>query len=106
MSCLSWSRVSAKKNSGPATREIDQIAGKTRYSIEYGPVLLAAVGEGTVDLVLEKGSDAESLGRHLESVAGAPLHYTLRETPSRKLVPYYQIADERFTCYPTISIAT
>jgi DUF1680 family protein len=84
----------------------DQIAGKTRYSIEYGPLLLAVLGEGNVDLVLEKGSDAESLGRHLESVAGAPLHYTLRESPARKLVPYYQIVDESFTCYPTISIST
>ena len=84
----------------------DQIAGKTRYSIEYGPLLLAVLGEGNVDLVLAKGSEAESLGRHLESIAGSPLHYTLRETPARKLMPYYQIVDESFTCYPTISAAS
>ena len=83
----------------------DQIADKKRYAIEYGPVLMAALGEGVIDLALAKGSDAESLGRHLESIAGAPLHYTLRENPTRKIVPYFQIADEFFTCYPVISVA-
>ena len=82
----------------------DQLAGKTRYAIEYGPVLMAVVGQGAIDLALEKGSDAESLGRHLESIAGSPLHYTLRENPARILMPYFQIADEFFTCYPAISV--
>ena len=84
----------------------DQIAGKVRYAIEYGPVLMAVVGNGPVDLALEKGADPESLGRHLDSVAGAPLHYTLRENPARKLLPYFQISDESFTCYHVISVRT
>jgi DUF1680 family protein len=84
----------------------DQVAGKTRYAIEYGPVLMAVVGAGMVDLALEKGGDPESLGRHLDSIAGAPLHYTQRENPARKLLPYFQIADENFTCYPVITVAT
>jgi DUF1680 family protein len=83
----------------------DQIAGKKRYAIEYGPILMAAVGEGVIDLALQKGSDPESLGRHLESIAGAPLHFTLRENPARKIVPYFQVADEFFTCYPAISVS-
>ena len=84
----------------------DQVAGKTRYAIEYGPILFAALGEGVVDLTLEKNSDPESLGRHLDSIAGAPLHYTLRENPARKLMPYFQVVDEQFTCYPVISVAS
>ena len=84
---------------------VDQVAGKTRYAIEYGPILMAVVGAGVVDLALDKGSDPESLGRHLDSIAGAPLHYTLRENAARKLLPYFQIADESFTCYPVISVA-
>ncbi len=84
----------------------DQISGKARYAIEYGPILLAALGEGVVDLALEKGSDPESLGRHLESTAGAPLHYTLRENPARRIMPYFQVRDEFFTCYPVITVAT
>jgi DUF1680 family protein len=83
----------------------DQVAGKTRYAIEYGPILFAAQGEGVVELELEKGSDPASFGRHLESIAGAPLHYKLRENPSRILMPYFQVADEFFTCYPVISVS-
>jgi hypothetical protein len=82
----------------------DQVAEKRRYAVEYGPILMAVVGEGLINLVLEKGSDPESLGRHLDSVAGAPLHFTLREDPTRKFMPYFQIADEYFTCYPVISV--
>lgn len=84
----------------------DQVAGKTRYAIEFGPILMAVLGEGVIDLALEKGSDPESLGRHLDSIAGAPLHYTLRENPARRLMPYFQVADEYFTCYPVISVRT
>ena len=83
----------------------DQIKGKTRYSIEYGPVLLAALGEGLIDLALQKGSDPESFGRHHDSIAGAPLNFTLRENPTRKIVPYFQVGDEYFTCYPVISVS-
>jgi len=83
----------------------DQIAGKDRYSVEYGPILLAAVGDSNVDLALAKGAVAEALGNHLEPVAGAPLHFTLRGDTSRKLMPYYQVTNEKFTCYPTISAA-
>jgi uncharacterized protein len=82
----------------------DQVAGKTRYAIEYGPVLMAVVGAGLVDLALEKGSDPESLGHHLDSIAGAPLHYTLRENPALRLMPYFHILDESFTCYPVVSV--
>jgi uncharacterized protein len=84
----------------------DQVAGKTRYAIEYGPILMATLGEGVIDLTLAKGSDPESLGRHLESVPGKPLHYTLRGNPGRNILPYFQVADEYFTCYPVISVQT
>lgn len=83
----------------------DQIAGKSRYAVEYGPVLLAAVGDSNIDLMPGKGVSPESLGDHLEPVAGAPLHFTLRGDRDKKLMPYYQISGEKFTCYPTISAA-
>ena len=82
----------------------DSVAGKTRYSIEYGPIHLAAVGAADIDLALDKGSAPESLGDHLEPVAGSPLHFAVRGSPDTKLMPYYQISNETFTCYPTISV--
>ncbi len=82
----------------------DTVAGKTRYSVEYGPILLAAVGAADINLALDKGSTPEALGDLLESVSGSPLHFTLRGSPDKKFMPYYQISNEKFTCYPTISV--
>jgi DUF1680 family protein len=81
----------------------DQIPGKARYSIEYGPILLAAVGSSKVDLAVAKGKEAESLADHLETVAGSPLHFTVRGNPGQKFMPYWQISEEEFTCYPSIT---
>jgi DUF1680 family protein len=83
----------------------DTVAGKTRYSVEYGPILLASVGGSNVDLVVDKNSKPESLHDHLEPVAGSPLHFTMRGSPDKKFMPYYQISNEKFTCYPTISVS-
>jgi len=81
----------------------DQIPGKSTYSVEYGPILLAAVGSSKVDLAVEKGKGAASLADHLEPVAGSPLHFTVRGNPGQSFMPYWQISAEEFTCYPSIS---
>jgi DUF1680 family protein len=83
----------------------DQIAGKLRYSFEYGPILLAAVGSSTVDLVVEKGHTAETVVRQLEPDDGSPLHLTVAGNAGQKLVPYFEIEDEEFTCYPTVTVS-
>jgi len=84
----------------------DQIADKARYSVEYGPILLAAVGSSKVNLVVDKGHEAEHLANHLSPVEGSPLHFTVRDNPGQTFMPYWQIAHEEFTCYPTITTMT
>jgi uncharacterized protein len=80
----------------------DQISGSSRYSVEYGPVLLAAVGSPRVELSVDSGHDAEHLANHLEATADSPLHFTVRANPGQRLMPYWQVSDEEFTCYPII----
>lgn len=80
----------------------DQVAGKERYSVGYGPILLAAVGSAQIDLVVDKGKSAVSLADHLEPIPGSPLHFTVRGNPGTKFIPYYQISTEEFTCFPAI----
>jgi len=79
----------------------DQIAGRARYSFEYGPILLAAVGSSNVDL--GNAVDAEQLAGQLEPIAGEPLHFSVRGNPQQKFIPYWQIADEEFTCFPSVT---
>ena len=81
----------------------DQTSGRTRYSVEYGPILLAAIGSSKVDLAIDKRQHPDHLANHLEPVAGSPLHFTVRGNPGQKFMPYWQIAEEEFTCYPSIT---
>ncbi len=103
-----WSNGDTIEFTLPATIQVkryngaDQIAGKTRYSVEYGPILLAAVGSSKVHLSVDPGHDADHLADHLEPIAGLPLHFTVRDNPDQKFMPYWQVSDEEFTCYPTI----
>jgi hypothetical protein len=82
---------------------VDQVVGKSRYSIEYGPILLAVVGSLNVDLLIDKDYEPQQVADCLKPVEGAPLHFTVRGNPGCRLMPYWQIADEEFTCYPTIT---
>ena len=68
------------------------------------PVLLAAVGSPKEDLVVERGKAPEQLADLLEPVEGKPLHFTVKGNPGRKFVPYWQIADEEFSCYPAVKV--
>jgi len=80
----------------------DQLEGRTRYSVEYGPVLLAAVGSFQAGLSIDGGQDPERIARHLDPIAGSPLHFNVRGNPGQKFMPYWQVSDEEFTCYPAI----
>jgi uncharacterized protein len=75
----------------------DQKAGNLRYSVEYGPILMAAVGSSKV--VLNVGP--EHLADQLEPVSDAPLHFRVRGGETQRFMPYWLIAEEEFTCYPS-----
>jgi DUF1680 family protein len=82
----------------------DQLTGKSRYSVEYGPILLAAVGSSQTELFVDKGQVAEQLANYMERIDGSPLHFAVRGNIGQKFIPYWQVSDEEFTCYPVVSV--
>jgi DUF1680 family protein len=82
----------------------DQISGKSRCSVEYGPILLAAIGSSNIDLTVDAGHEVEYLANHLEPIDGSPLHFSVRGNPGQKFIPYWSISEEEFTCYPRVSV--
>jgi DUF1680 family protein len=90
-------------------RGADQIPGKSRYSFEYGPILLAAVGADRpekMEIAMSgEGSGKETEGQLaslLEAISGSHLHFTVRGNPDLRFMPYWQIQDQVFTCYPAV----
>lgn len=84
----------------------DQVAGKPRYSVEYGPILLAAIGVPQTGLSIDGGQDAEHLASQLMPIDNSPLHLMVRGNPGVRFMPYWQVSEEEFTCYPSVYSAS
>jgi uncharacterized protein len=82
----------------------DQVPGYERYSVSYGPILLAAVGAPEVRLRLRKGMRPEDLLKSLAPKPGQPLHFTDEDNPGIEFMPYWQVDQEPFTCMPAIGV--
>jgi len=76
------------------------------YALEYGPILLALTGnvdaQGNATLALP----IEELTKRLHPVEGKPLHFAIEGDTQRQYVPYWELQDETFTCYPAIGTGT
>ena len=81
---------------------IDQIPGWDRCAVSFGPLLLAAVGAGEVRLRLEPGRQPGDLLRQLKPKGGQPLHFTVDANPGIEFMPYWQVENEPFTCFPAV----
>ena len=71
-----------------------------RYALEYGPILMAYVSmKGQKENVL-LSTTSEKLLKSLKPVAGKPLHFTINGSSDFEYIPYLEVQDEPFTCYP------
>jgi DUF1680 family protein len=81
---------------------VDQLAGRERFSLTYGPILMAAVGAAELELEVPNAASPADLAGRLVPKADAPLHFTA-PVMKTEWVPYYEIAAESFSCVPVIA---
>ena len=70
------------------------------YALEYGPVLMALTGK--VEGQDGVNADPKQLSESLRPIPGKPLHFEVMGNDSLIYQPYWELQDERFTCFPRI----
>jgi DUF1680 family protein len=80
----------------------DQIAEGGRYALEYGPILMAAVGSKEAVLKVAKDARPEDLLGQLVPKPDKPLHFSVAQHHEIEYMPYWQVTDQQFTCFPVI----
>ncbi len=82
------------------------IAGHERYAIEYGPLLLAAVGPFSTPIPVSIAQDPAKPQQWLKLKPGAPLRFAIDGDPAHVFMPHYQIPENQtFMCYVVIEPA-
>jgi DUF1680 family protein len=71
-----------------------------RYALEYGPILMAYVSikEQKENLKLQTSQD--KLIKSLKPIVGKPLHFTVNGNTAFEYMPYLEVQNESFTCFP------
>jgi len=79
----------------------DQIAGHERYALEYGPILMAAVGPLGKEIPVDIAHDPSRPHDWL-TTQDQGLHFAIEGDSQHFIEPYWQVADQTFTCFPVI----
>ncbi len=79
-------------------------AKNPRYALQYGPILLAAVGTGADSPEAHFACDSASLLNRIKPKAGQPLHFSIEGEPNYSFIPYWEVPTKHnFTCFPTFA---
>ena len=85
----------------------DQIAGHERFSLEYGPFLMAAIGMADREILfLATGRPTDLIGR-LQPDKDNNCHFFLIGSADMygsevRFIPYFEVANQSFSCFPII----
>jgi uncharacterized protein len=82
---------------------VDQNPEHERYSVEFGPFLMAEVGAAEIRLKVGKGDNSESLLKMLRPKAGQPLHHAVEHDSGIEFMPYCLVDQPPFNCFPAVA---
>jgi DUF1680 family protein len=80
----------------------DQIEGHQRFAIEYGPLLMAFVGPLDFKECIWIHHSPYDISRWMEQKQGQPLHFSIHGHPKYECMPYFEVKDQTFTCFPIL----
>lgn len=80
----------------------DVIKGCRRYAVEYGPILLAAVGPVDRHGMIRLAHDPKEIHQWLKPIDKRPLSFEVEGDPAHQFMPYWQIQAETFFVYPVL----
>ena len=75
---------------------LNQLPGRERYALSYGPLLMALVGATDLNLTVEKLPEA------LSPIENCPLHFAVRGYGDCHFQPYWTLGEQEMTCFPTL----
>ena len=83
----------------------ERVAGQERYALEYGPILLALVGPMDEKQGASLAMKPAELVKNLTAQPDHPLHFAIAGDTAHEYMPYWQVTDQVFTCYPILGTA-
>jgi hypothetical protein len=81
---------------------VEQIANHDRYAIEYGPILMAAVGPQSPRTPVCIQHNPDQPRDWLTPQPDQPLRFSIAGDPDHFLAPYWLNEDRAFSCFPII----
>jgi DUF1680 family protein len=84
---------------------LDKIEGHERYSLEYGPILLALIGSDDAVLRVQSGREHTEILKQLRPNPDKPLQYDIDGHVGLTYIPYWKVLNEPFTCFPVVALA-
>jgi uncharacterized protein len=75
----------------------------SHYIVEYGPIVMAAVNQKNPQSKIELELKDKQLEKNLSPVPGKPLFFSIHGKDDVVFRPYFELQDELFTCYPSIT---
>ncbi|MCX7008674.1 MAG: glycoside hydrolase family 127 protein [Kiritimatiellaeota bacterium] len=83
----------------------ERVKGQEQYALEYGPILLAVVGPMDEKQGVSLPIQPKELVQKLKPQPGHPLHFAIEGDATHEYIPYWEVADQVFTCYPILGAA-
>ncbi len=75
-----------------------------RHALQYGPILLAAVGANADSPEAHFDCDSASSLKRIQPKPGQPLHFTIASETNCSYIPYWEVPLKyNFTCFPTFA---